>query len=366
MSQKISGIWDRLRHLQIEIFPSLKNSSEPLLDKHLHLIRVLEIARIEEFIVVSSQGRGRPKSERLPIVRAFLAKGIFNLTTTRELMDRLEIDPMLRRICGWERRNQIPKEWTFSRAFSEIAKTDLLDRIHRALVALYEGGRLVGHVSRDSTAIEAREKPVKKVAVEPKPKRKRGRPRKGETRPPAEPTRLEKQREMSLEQMLNDLPTECDRGTKKNSQGYKVSWNGYKLHMDVGDGQIPISCILTSASLHDSQVALPLASMTHEQVTNCYDLMDAAYDAEIIKKFSEDLGHVPIIDSNPRCREKIPFDPAKEVRYRQRSSVERVFGRLKDEYGGRMIRVRGAVKVMAHLLFGIIPLTVDQLSRFIE
>lgn len=131
-------------------------------------------------------------------------------------MDRLEIDPMLRRICGWERRNQIPKERTFSRAFSEIAKTDLLDRIHRALVALYERGRLVGHVSRDSTAIEAREKPVKKVAVEPKPKRKRGRPRKGETRPPAEPTRLEKQREMSLEQMLNDLPTECDRGTDIN------------------------------------------------------------------------------------------------------------------------------------------------------
>ena len=72
MSQKISGIWDRLRHLQIDIFPSLKNSNEPLLDKHLHLIRVLEIARIEEFIVVSYQGRGRPKSERLPIVRAFL------------------------------------------------------------------------------------------------------------------------------------------------------------------------------------------------------------------------------------------------------------------------------------------------------
>lgn len=63
MSNKIAGIWDRLRHLQVEIFPSLNNSNEPLLDKHLQLIRVLEIARIEEFIVDSSQGRGRPKSE---------------------------------------------------------------------------------------------------------------------------------------------------------------------------------------------------------------------------------------------------------------------------------------------------------------
>ena len=30
------------------------------------------------------------------------------------------------------------------------------------------------------------------------------------------------------------------------------TWIGYKLHIDVADGQIPISCILTSASLHDS------------------------------------------------------------------------------------------------------------------
>jgi len=39
---------------------------------------------------------------------------------------------------------------------------------------------------------------------------------------------------------------------------------------------------------------------------------------------------------------------------------------LKDEYGGRMVRVRGSLKVMAHLLFGIIPLTVDQLLRLVE
>ena len=34
------------------------------------------------------------------------------------------------------------------------------------------------------------------------------------------------------------------------------------------DGGIPISCILTSASLHDSQAAIPLATMTAERVTN--------------------------------------------------------------------------------------------------
>jgi len=42
------------------------------------------------------------------------------------------------------------------------------------------------------------------------------------------------------------------------------------------DGQIPISAVLTSASLHDSQVAIPLATMTTQRVTYCYELMDSA------------------------------------------------------------------------------------------
>ena len=62
---------------------------------------------------------------------------------------------------------------------------------------------------------------------------------------------------MTLEEMLADLPHKCDVGTKKNSKGFKESWIGFKFHLD-GHGQIPISCILTSASTHDSQVALCL------------------------------------------------------------------------------------------------------------
>jgi hypothetical protein len=36
---------------------------------------------------------------------------------------------------------------------------------------------------------------------------------------------------------------------------------------------------------------------------------------------------------------------------------------LKDEFGGRTIRVRGASKIMAHLMFGILALTVDQILK---
>ena len=179
-------------------------------------------------------------------------------------------------------------------------------------------------------------------------------------------TRLERQQTMSLKEMLADLPRVCDSGTKLNSRGYPVSWGGYKLHLDVADGQIPISCILTSASVHDSQVALPLATMSAQRVTNLYDLMDAAYDTEIIRGHSRSLGHQPLIDYNNRSGEKRQFAPHEVQRYKERTSVERVYGRLKDEFGGRMIRVRGAAKVMASLMFGILALTADEILRLVK
>ncbi|MCK5243836.1 MAG: transposase, partial [Desulfobacterales bacterium] len=61
----------------------------------------------------------------------------------------------------------------------------------------------------------------------------------------------------------------------------------------------------------------------------------------------------------------INFERPEDIRYKERSNVERVNGRLKDEFGGRMVRVRGCAKVMAHLMFGILALTADQLLRFV-
>jgi hypothetical protein len=84
-------------------------------------------------------------------------------------------------------------------------------------------------------------------------------------------------------------------GSKAGSKGYQQHWRGYKLHIDVAGGGIPITALLTSASLHDSQAAIPLATITAQRVTSLYDLMDAAYDAQAIAGHSRWLGHVPVI-----------------------------------------------------------------------
>jgi transposase len=361
-------------NIQSSLFPWLSEELGPLTGKQQELVATLEVVRIEEFIYSSQGFPGRPPQDRTAIARAFVAKTIYNMPTTRALLDRLETDSALRRICGWERKNDVPDEWTFSRAFAEFSASQLPERVHEAFIKKSYEDELVGHNSRDSTAIEAREKPLKKEPIQ-KIAAKRGRPKQGEVR--VKPlTRIEQQAKgMGLADMLNDLPTACDVGTKKNSKGYKVSWTGYKLHIDVADGGIPISAILTSASTHDSQVAIPLAKMSSVRVTNLYDVMDSAYDVPQIHDMSRQLGHIPLIDVHPRRDQALKKEIAAEnkrsqlvghktaeaVRYKERSTVERVNARLKDEFGGRFVRVRGHAKVMCHLMFGILALTANQM-----
>jgi hypothetical protein len=365
------------RSIQTELFPWLECELGPLTEKQQQLAETLEVLRIEDFLPRSFMATGRPAKHRDCIARAFVAKAVYDMPTTRMLLDRLSTDAPLRRLCGWERKSEVPSESVFSRAFAEFANTQLTPRVHEALILKTHQDRLVGHISRDSTAVEAREKPVKKEPQPEIPKYRTGRPKKGEERPKP-PTRLQRQRTMSKQEMLKDLPAVCDIGTKKNSKGYKETWTGYKLHIDVADGQIPISCILTSASLNDSQAAIPLATLSAERTTNLYDLMDAAYDAEDIRQHSRSLGHVPLIDANPRTPEqrqrvkaeaqrlkRIGFQLPETLRYNERTSIERVNGRFKDEFGGRHVRVRGATKVMCHCMFGILALTADQLLRLV-
>lgn len=372
LSETLSNYW---LAIQGNLFPWLEEELGPLSDKLKQVITVLEVAQVEMFVGRWRGLPGRPRKDRAALARAFTAKAVLGIPLTNMLIERLEADKSLRRLCGWEQRGKIPSEATFSRAFGEFAVSELPTRVHEALIKKTHEERLAGHISRDATAIEAREKPVKTKKAE-KPKRKRGRPAKGEERPRQE-RRLERQANMPLSEMLADLPRHCNVGSKRNSKGHTMSWIGYKLHLDVADGDIPVSCLLTSASLHDSQAAIPLASMTAGRVTSLYDLMDSAYDAPEIWDHSRSLGHVPIIDINPRRQPGLKHELAEEtrrrklagykiaedVRYNERSAAERVNGRLKDEFGGRFVRVRGADKVMCHLMFAIIALTVDQLMR---
>lgn len=374
LRETLSNTWN---HVQGFLFPMLRQEAGPLTERHERLVIVLEVAGVEAFVPTWHGLPGRPLKDRHALARAFVAKAVLGLPTTSALLERLSVDAALRRLCGWERAGNVPDESTFSRAFAQFALCNLPARAHEALIRATHKDRLVGHISRDATAIEAREKPARTEPAEKTPKRKRGRPRKGEAAPAKQPRRLERQVGMNLAQMLADLPKACNVGAKRNSKGHTVSWIGYKLHIDTADGDIPVSCLLTSASVHDSQAAQPLTVMTAGRLANLYDLMDSAYDAPEIAARSRALGHVPIIDVNPRragkaeadaearARRRVGHPTAEDIRYNERSSAERVNGALKDNYGARFVRVRGHAKVYCHLMFGVLALSAEQLMRLV-
>src|SRR5208283_5085104 len=310
--------------LQPELFPSLDEQLDPLTAKLERLIVILDTLGLEAYVAPPSRGRGRPADDRPQIARAFVAKAVLNIPTSSALIERLQVDRSLRRICGWERRSDVPGESTFSRAFAEFAAQNLPERVHEQLVCDGLHGHILGHVARDATEIDAREKPkAKPQSVDPsppsgdpppppEPPRRRGRPRKGETPPPKPLTRIEHQRSQTFEEMLAELPVCCDTGCKRNSRGFTTTWNGYKLHLDVTAGMVPVSAILTSASVHDSQVAIPLARKSGQRIVWLYDVMDSAYDAAPIVADCHAAGRVAIIDRNTRRQTALKAEIAAE------------------------------------------------------
>ncbi len=94
---------------------------------------------------------------------------------------------------------------------------------------------------------------------------------------------MKRQLEMTLPQMLADLPKACNIGAKRNARGHKTSWTGCKLHIDAADGGIPVSCILTSASRpwflvqgSTSPVSTAYSPRTASTVSPSYQVVEGA------------------------------------------------------------------------------------------
>jgi len=382
-SSGLSKMWLKILNLEQSLFPALKEALriEELSTKEQKLIRILDFAEIEQYTGVNHITN--IKRNRSEIARAFIAKSVYNVQTTRDLIDRLHSDRILRIICGWRYVHTIPSESTFSRAFTELSEHNIAQKAQERFVAKYLRDTLFFYNATDATKVLLREKPLKVEKLKPKPK-KRGRPKKGEVREAPKPKILQQQQWMqSTKEMLSLVSTHCSVGTKLNSKGYKESWVGGKLHISAVDGDIPITAFYSGANVHDSSVALPLMHETSKRVTYLYDLQDAGYDADIIRDASKALGHRPIIDINPKNskalkqqialakseKEKLRafnlYNDTDDHHYNQRSMVERVNKYLKDDFGCHAIYYQGATKVASVLAFGILSICIHQSLKLV-
>jgi len=404
LAHRVSWFWSTVKS---SLFPALEEADVVMTPKLYQLVAMLDFIQIELFVPSHSPYQvGAKPHDRRCLARAFVAKAFYNATDSKAFRERLIHDNDLRKVCGWASREAVPSESTFSRAFAWFADIGLTDQVLAAQVNVWLGETVLRDVATDSTAIEAREKPVTraKPAVDPalaattptvpdapaalsapsvseiaevpaqtpsstKPSKKvtKKQARAASSTPPAR-TRLERQLTQVPEIALLELPSACDVGCKTDSKGNKNYWIGYKFHVRVAEGNLPLVAVTTSASVHDSQVAIPLMQLSDRLVISLYELMDRGYDAQWIRFAAEAAGHVPIIDYIKRRGQEraCELGPDRVEHYKGRTVVERFNARLKDEFGGDKVRVRGNRKVHAHLMFGLLVIFADQILRICQ
>jgi len=213
--------------------------------------------------------------------------------------------------------------------YKEISDLKIAEKTHEKFVKEYLSEKIFFYNATDATKIPLREKAVKKDKEEPKVKYKAGRPKKGETREPIKPKILEQQLEMqTVAEKLALVSRECGVGIKQNAKGNREVWIGGSLHISAVDGDIPITAFYSGANVHDSSVALPLIQETSRRVNYLYDLLDAGYDADIIRKFSLKHNHKPIIDINPKNSKEL------KAKIELREHEEMIFKSLHNRHLG--------------------------------
>jgi hypothetical protein len=209
-------------------------------------------------------GTGRKPYQYLPFLRSQWAKNFFQIATTTMLIDRLKADPNLRLLCGFAK---VPGQASFSRAYGYLAGTDIQTETHDGLTKKTFNGKVVYHVCRDSTAINAREKAARKDEKTPaKAPKKRGGPPKTEGKQ-EKPSETEMQTTSDPCESVKKPDTKCSFCCKENSRGNISYWKGYKPRLDVSGCGYPVTACVTGANVHDGMLAIPMEKITGKKVT---------------------------------------------------------------------------------------------------
>jgi hypothetical protein len=182
----------------------------------LNILRVAE--KYTAALTIPKGGMGPPPYPLISFFRSELAKRYFDREKTSNLMTRLQCDPNLRLVCGFEK---VPDKSPFSRAFARIAEMKIMDKVQEEIARpAFPEGTFVQQVCRDSTAIPAREKvPLKKKEKTVKKAKKRGRPPKNALKEPKEPTVLARQVTQDADKAIAALDANCSWGVKKKQPG---------------------------------------------------------------------------------------------------------------------------------------------------
>src|SRR5260370_12646389 len=141
--------------LQQELFPHLEAAVGRLSSQLELLTSVVSLVPLARLLSAHRARTGRPAKDRAALATAFIAKAILNLSTTRDLLDRLRVDQALRQFRGRRSPHALPHESKFSRAVAEFPATHLPQQLHASEVDSTPGHRLIRHIAPDSPPLPA-------------------------------------------------------------------------------------------------------------------------------------------------------------------------------------------------------------------
>ena len=104
-------------------FPFMEEEVGELGPKARLFVTVCEtVVKPETFKYAKWKGVGRPPAKRMPVFKAFLFKAVHDIPTTKELVERILLEPQTRRLCGWADPGEVPCESKFSEINKEFAE----------------------------------------------------------------------------------------------------------------------------------------------------------------------------------------------------------------------------------------------------
>lgn len=280
------------------------------------ILTMIHWQNIEKHLVdLHNSRKGERAYPPLMMFKALLLQSWYNLSD-QQLESQLARDLLFRRFVGIGLDDSVPDHssiWRFRQKISEEGRLEyLFDRLNQGLT---EAGLYIKHgqVSIiDASVIEA----------------KQNRPHKGADGE-------------------NTQDKEAGYNVKLSSDGKMKTTYGYKAHLNVDEDAFITSAITTAGNVHDSQCLEALLRGTEEAVYADSAYASHKHDALLKEK------HIKNGILKRAYRNK-PLTQEEKQRNKQlssiRSTVERVFGILKQHYGMGKARYLGQVRNHARLL----------------
>ena len=230
-----------------------------------------DVSKLANSLRKPSNSKGPKGYEASNIIYALIAKQVERIQNVKDLVLKLNQNPVLRYCCGFDVLGQVPSESTFSRFLEKLTQSPELEALFYDLVKKSKELNIVDgdHISIDSTKLDSYE------AAKPK-------------------------------KDIVDDGTNPNWGMKRDTNGNNIRWFGWKLHILCDSkSELPLDILITPASTYDGTVAITMIKDFLQKYNTVfspsYYAMDSGYDFEYIYEYIiNEYNAIPIIAYNPR------------------------------------------------------------------